>query len=121
MITHDLGVVAETCARVVVMYAGRKVEEAAVGGLFAAPLHPYTRGLLLATPRLETAPGTRRADRPRLAEIPGRVPTLTGGQRGCSFAPRCLQATAVCREESPALEDHGDGHVVACFNCGKAR
>jgi peptide/nickel transport system ATP-binding protein len=103
------------------MYAGRKVEEAAAGELFAAPLHPYTRGLLLATPRLETAPGTRRADRPRLAEIPGMVPTLTGAQKGCSFAPRCPQATAVCREASPALEDHGGGHVVACFNCGGAR
>jgi peptide/nickel transport system ATP-binding protein len=78
MITHDLGVVAETCARVVVMYAGRKVEEAAAGELFSAPLHPYTQGLLLATPRLETTPGTRRADRPRLQEIPGMVPTLKG-------------------------------------------
>ena len=67
MITHDLGVVAETCARVVVMYAGRKVEEATAAELFAAPLHPYTQGLLSATPRLETAPGTHRADRPRLA------------------------------------------------------
>jgi oligopeptide/dipeptide ABC transporter ATP-binding protein len=121
MITHDLGVVAETCARVVVMYAGRKVEEAAAGELFAAPLHPYTRGLLLATPRLETAPGTRRADRRRLAEIPGMVPTLTGGQKGCSFAPRCPLATAACREASPALEDRGHGHVVACFNCGGVR
>jgi peptide/nickel transport system ATP-binding protein len=120
MITHDLGVVAETCNRVVVMYAGRKVEEAAAGELFSAPLHPYTQGLLLATPRLETAPGTRRADRPRLAEIPGMVPTLTGEQKSCSFAPRCPRATAICREAAPKLEDRGGGHVVACFNCGGA-
>jgi peptide/nickel transport system ATP-binding protein len=120
MITHDLGVVAETCNRVVVMYAGRKVEEAAAGELFSAPLHPYTQGLLLATPRLETAPGTRRADRPRLAEIAGMVPTLTGDLKGCSFAPRCRRATAVCREAAPELEDRGGGHEVACFNCGGA-
>ena len=117
LITHDLGVVAETCARVVVMYAGRKVEEAAAGELFSAPLHPYTQGLLLATPRLETTPGTRRADRPRLAEIPGMVPTLSGELKGCSFAPRCPRAIAICRETAPLLEDRGGGHEVACFNC----
>ena len=120
MITHDLGVVAETCARVVVMYAGRKVEEAAAGELFTTPLHPYTQGLLLATPRLETAPGTRRADRPRLAEIPGMVPALKGELKGCSFAPRCHKATAICRESAPKTEDRGNGHIVSCFNCGSA-
>ena len=120
MITHDLGVVAETCARVVVMYAGRKVEEAAAAELFTAPLHPYTQGLLSATPRLETAPGTRRADRPRLQEIPGMVPTLKGELIGCSFAPRCHKATAICRECAPRLEDRGKGHIVSCFNCGSA-
>jgi peptide/nickel transport system ATP-binding protein len=120
MITHDLGVVAETCARVVVMYAGRKVEEAAAAELFSAPLHPYTQGLLLATPRLETAPGTRRADRPRLSEIPGMVPTLKGELKGCSFAPRCHKATAICRESAPSIEDRGNGHMVSCFNCGGA-
>jgi peptide/nickel transport system ATP-binding protein len=120
MITHDLGVVAETCARVVVMYAGRKVEEAAAGELFSAPLHPYTQGLLLATPRLETTPGTRRADRPRLAEIPGMVPTLKGELKGCSFAPRCHKAAAICRESAPTIEDRGNGHIVSCFNCGSA-
>jgi peptide/nickel transport system ATP-binding protein len=121
MITHDLGVVAETCARVVVMYAGRKVEEAATAELFAAPLHPYTVGLLSATPRLETAPGVRRADRSRLQEIPGMVPTLKEESVGCSFAPRCPMATAVCREAEPPLEDHGHGHLAACWNCGSAR
>jgi peptide/nickel transport system ATP-binding protein len=120
MITHDLGVVAETCARVVVMYAGRKVEEAAAGELFSAPLHPYTQGLLLATPRLETTPGTRRADRPRLQEIPGMVPTLKGELIGCSFTPRCHKATAICHESAPKIEDRGNGHIVSCFNCGSA-
>ena len=120
MITHDLGVVAETCARVVVIYAGRKVEEAAAAELFSTPLHPYTQGLLSATPRLETAPGTRRADRPRLQEIPGMVPTLKGEPIGCSFAPRCPKATAICREYAPRLEDRGNGHIVSCFNCGSA-
>ena len=119
MITHDLGVVAETCARVVVMYAGRKVEEASAAELFAAPLHPYTQGLLAATPRLETAAGTRRVDRPRLAEIAGMVPTLKGEATSCSFAPRCPRATAICREQVPPIEDHG-GHEVACFHCGAA-
>ena len=118
LITHDLGVVAETCDRVVVMYAGRKFEEAAAAELFSAPLHPYTQGLLSATPRLETAPGTRRADRPRLQEIPGMVPTLRGEWIGCSFAPRCSKATAICREAAPTLEGHGNGHLVACFHCG---
>jgi peptide/nickel transport system ATP-binding protein len=117
MITHDLGVVAETCARVVVMYAGRKVEEAAAAELFAAPLHPYTQGLLAATPRLDTAPEARRADRPRLQDIPGMVPTLAGERVGCSFAPRCPKATPICRESDPQLEDYGNGHLAACFNC----
>jgi len=120
LITHDLGVVAETCARVVVMYAGRKVEEARTADLFNAPLHPYTQGLLAATPRLSTAPGTRRADRPRLHEIPGMVPTLKGEQKGCSFAPRCPRASARCGEQAPQLQAHGDGHVVACWNVGSA-
>jgi peptide/nickel transport system ATP-binding protein len=120
MITHDLGVVAETCGRVVVMYAGRKVEEAATAELFTAPLHPYTQGLLAATPRLDTAPGTRRTDRMRLQEIPGMVPTLTGERVGCSFAPRCPKSTDICRESDPQLEDYGNGHLTACFNCRSA-
>jgi peptide/nickel transport system ATP-binding protein len=120
MITHDLGVVAETCGRVVVMYAGRKVEEAATAELFTAPLHPYTQGLLAATPRLDTAPGTRRTDRMRLQEIPGMVPTLTGERVGCSFDPRCPKSTDICRESDPQLEDYGNGHLTACFNCRSA-
>jgi len=120
MITHDLGVVAETCGRVVVMYAGRKVEEAATAELFTAPRHPYTLGLLAATPRLDTAPAIRRADRMRLQEIPGMVPTLTGERVGCSFAPRCPKSTDICRESDPQLEDYGNGHLTACFNCRSA-
>jgi peptide/nickel transport system ATP-binding protein len=120
LITHDLGVVAETCERVVVMYAGRKVEEARTDDLFAAPLHPYTRGLLAATPRLDTARGARRATRPRLAEIPGMVPTLRGDSIGCTFAPRCALATTRCREQTPRFEDRGGGHGVACLRAGDA-
>ena len=110
LITHDLGVVAETAQRVVVLYAGRKVEEAPVEALFAAPLHPYTLGLMQAIPSLEGGP------RRRLAEIPGMVPALRGEMRGCSFAPRCARASARCLAEAPAIEDAGGGHLVACWN-----
>ncbi len=113
MITHDLGVVAETCARVVVMYAGRKVEEAPVARLFAAPLHPYTQGLLASIPKLDTA--GRCAARARLAEIPGMVPTLKGQTAGCSFAPRCPWAKPRCSELTPRLAELRAGHRVACW------
>jgi peptide/nickel transport system ATP-binding protein len=118
MITHDLGVVAETCARVLVMYAGHKVEEAAVADLFRTPLHPYTQGLLASVPKLDILGTPRQGRRPRLAEIPGMVPALQGGMPGCSFAPRCPRATAQCRETAPRLEAHGQGHVVACWKPG---
>jgi len=124
MITHDLGVVAETCARVLVMYAGHKVEEAPVAELFGAPLHPYTRGLLASIPKLQIQGGTHpagsahRSRRQRLAEIPGMVPSLSGRLPGCSFAPRCPLATAQCRETAPPLERHGDRHLVACWKAG---
>ncbi|MFM8990508.1 MAG: ABC transporter ATP-binding protein [Alphaproteobacteria bacterium] len=118
MITHDLGVVAETCQRVMVMYAGRKVEEAPVGELFANPLHPYTRGLMRARPRLdEDAEESGR--RPRLQEIPGIVPALNRPIAGCAFAPRCTLATDRCRAERPELEERPGGHLVACFEAGK--
>jgi peptide/nickel transport system ATP-binding protein len=113
LITHDLGVVAETAQRVVVMYAGRKVEEAPVGELFAAPLHPYTRGLMASIPRLGAALDERRH---RLAEIPGMVPSLRSVPQGCSFAPRCAFATERCRTDPPALESARVDHVVACWN-----
>jgi peptide/nickel transport system ATP-binding protein len=102
LITHDLGVVAETCQRVIVMYAGRKVEEAAVEELFAHPLHPYTRGLMRSIPRLalmrqETAPAGR------LQEIPGTVPALSALPAGCAFAPRCPAAFDACTTRVPQL------------------
>jgi peptide/nickel transport system ATP-binding protein len=120
LITHDLGVVAETSQRVVVMYAGRKVEEAPVEVLFEEPLHPYTRGLMRAIPRLDVeadAAGTR----PRLQEIPGLVPNLTRAIVGCAFAPRCTFATDRCRTEPPPLIDAGTGHTVACWEVERVR
>jgi peptide/nickel transport system ATP-binding protein len=113
LITHDLGVVAEMAQRVVVMYAGRKVEEAPVRELFRRPRHPYTRGLLHSVPRLGATLG--RSAPPRLAEIPGMVPSLREPIVGCAFAPRCAYATARCRAEAPALEAKAPGHVAACF------
>ena len=118
MITHDLGVVAETCARVMVMYAGRKVEEAPVEDLFGAPLHPYTQGLMASVPKLDLQGGRVPGQRPRLAEIPGMVPALKGEMRGCSFAPRCPRAVDACRAEAPPLELRGDRHWVACWKPG---
>ena len=120
LITHDLGVVAETTERVVVMYAGRKVEEAPVEALFEEPLHPYTRGLMRAIPRLDVeadAAGTR----PRLQEIPGLVPRLTQPIPGCAFAPRCGFATGRCAVEPPPLIDAGAGHTVACWEVERVR
>jgi peptide/nickel transport system ATP-binding protein len=120
LITHDLGVVAETTQRVVVMYAGRKVEEAPVEVLFEEPLHPYTRGLMRAIPRLDIeadAAGTR----PRLQEIPGLVPILTRPIVGCAFAPRCGFATDRCRAEPPPIVDAGEGHTVACWEVERVR
>ncbi|MFN0304236.1 MAG: ABC transporter ATP-binding protein [Burkholderiales bacterium] len=113
LITHDLGVVAEMAQRVVVMYAGRKVEEAPVGALFARPRHPYTQGLLTSIPRLGAADRTQRR---RLAEIPGMVPSLREPIAGCVFAPRCAHVTALCRREFPPLETKAPGHSVACWN-----
>ena len=108
MITHDLGVVAESCDRVVVMYAGRKVEEATVVDLFERPLHPYTRALMGSMPAMNT-------QAKRLAEIPGMVPAPHELGKGCAFAARCTEVQARCRHETPALTAHGNGHVVACF------
>ena len=117
LITHDLGVVAEMAQRVVVMYAGRKVEEAPVERLFARPLHPYTKGLLGSIPRLaEAAAGDARK---RLAEIPGMVPSLTDVVGGCLFAPRCPHATARCAAEYPPLEEKAAGHWVACWEADR--
>ena len=111
LITHDLGVVAEMAQRVVVMYAGRKVEEAPVEELFARPRHPYTRGLMNSMPRLGSSHGTRT----RLQEIPGMVPSLREPLAGCAFAARCAHAVDACRAGAPAFEARAPGHSVACW------
>ena len=110
LITHDLGVVAETCQRVIVMYAGRKVEEAGVEELFDRPLHPYTRGLMASIPRRQAKSRVRR-----LKEIPGIVPSLREPIPGCAFAERCGFATERCRREAPPLVQRGPAHVAACW------
>jgi peptide/nickel transport system ATP-binding protein len=114
LITHDLGVVAEMAQRVVVMYAGRKAEEAPVGPLFRRPLHPYTKGLLNSVPRLGAT--LDRDEAPRLAEIPGTVPSLKEAIPGCPFAARCSFATGECRREMPPFEEKEPGHFAACFH-----
>ncbi len=120
LITHDLGVVAETAQRVIVMYAGRKVEEASVEALFAAPLHPYTRGLLASIPRLDL--GDDAAETPagetvgRLVEIPGMVPSLMNLPAGCAFAPRCARADERCRAAYPPYEEKRPSHFAACWH-----
>jgi peptide/nickel transport system ATP-binding protein len=116
LITHDLGVVAETAQRVIVMYAGRKVEEAPVEELFARPQHPYTRGLMASIPRLELMRGYDNNDvDARLQEIPGMVPALTNLPDGCVFAPRCPYALDLCREAYPAYEEKRPQHWAACW------
>jgi peptide/nickel transport system ATP-binding protein len=113
LITHNLGVVADIADRVLVMYAGRKVEEAPVEELFARPQHPYTIGLMGAIPR----PGG--ADKQgRLREIPGRVPSLVAPWSACAFADRCPRADEKTRSEVPPLRDVGHNHRVACFHPG---
>ncbi|TMJ96552.1 MAG: ABC transporter ATP-binding protein [Alphaproteobacteria bacterium] len=117
VITHDLGVVAEIARRVMVMYAGRKVEEAPVAELFRSPRHPYTRGLLSAVPKL----GSSLADaQTRLAEIPGVVPSLKQRIAGCVFASRCALAADLCRRVAPALEEKAPAHFAACHFAAKA-
>ena len=107
LITHDLGVVAEMCDEVVVMYAGEIVERATVADLFARPEHPYTVGLIGSIPRLDTK-------RDRLSTIAGSVPSLAGSIVGCRFAPRCPFADELCRQKSPALINTGGGHLSRC-------
>ncbi len=108
LITHNLGVVAETTIRVYVMYAGQIVEEAATADLFARPAHPYTAGLLAAVPRLDRS-------QERLAQIPGQVPPATAWPAGCRFHPRCPYAWDRCRSEAPPLLAAGDGHRARCW------
>ena len=112
-ITHDLGVVAELCSRVVVMYLGQVVEEADTESLFAKPLHPYTRGLIKSIPQLD---GDRSED---LHVIKGVVPALDNIPKGCRFAPRCPYADDLCREEMPDLELQNNGQKVRCWHAEK--
>ena len=117
LITHSLGVVAEMAQRVIVMYGGRKVEEAPVGALFATPRHPYTRALLSSVPRLRSSlAGNGKA---RLAEIAGVVPSLKEAIPGCIFAPRCRHASEPCRQSYPPLEQKAAGHWVACWEADR--
>jgi peptide/nickel transport system ATP-binding protein len=111
LITHDLGVVAEVAERVMVMYAGYKVEEAPVVELFSAPRHPYTRGLLGAVPKLGSS---LKGGDVKLAEIPGQVPDSSQRIDGCVFASRCGLATDLCRKSAPALEAKAPHHFAAC-------
>jgi len=116
LITHDLGVVAQTAQRVIVMYAGKKVEEATVEALFENPRHPYTRGLMASMPAVATFGSNSDA---RLVEIPGMVPSLTNLPPGCAFAPRCPLAIDRCRAEYPPLQDWGDHHLAACWRAAE--
>ena len=116
LITHDLGVVAQTAQRVIVMYAGKKVEEADVETLFANPRHPYTRGLMASIPALPSSGTNTEA---RLAEIPGMVPALTRLPPGCAFAPRCALAIQRCHAEYPPLQDYGGDHLAACWRAAE--
>ncbi len=116
LITHDLAVVAETAQRVIVMYAGKKVEEAEVETLFGEPLHPYTHGLLASIPHLEVIGGDTVVANGRLKEIPGMVPALTNLPPGCAFAPRCAFADDRCRAVAPDYEEKRPGHWAACWH-----
>ena len=116
LITHDLGVVAQTAQRVIVMYAGKKVEEATVEALFENPRHPYTRGLMASMPAVISLGAKTDA---RLTEIPGMVPSLTNLPAGCAFAPRCRLAIDRCRQEYPPLQDFGDNHFSACWRAAE--
>jgi len=114
-ITHDLGLVAEMARRVIVMYAGRKVEEAPVEELFARPQHPYTHGLMASVPRLSLMSGSTEKRSDRLQEIPGMVPALSDLPGGCVFAPRCAHAENRCRERYPDYEEKQPSHWAACW------
>jgi len=112
LITHDMGVIAETAQRVVVMYAAKVAEEAPVADLFKEPLHPYTQGLLRSIPRIDKD----ATERQRLETIPGTVPTLRGDiAPGCRFAPRCPFVKSVCTEKDPVIKEVKPGHRVSCW------
>jgi len=118
LITHDLGIIAETVKRVIVMYAGKIVEEAPTRTIFKAPLHPYSQGLLQSMPRL----GDKvRLGRVRLEEIPGIVPSLYELPAGCRFSTRCRHTMEICRKEEPELEEIEEGHFCRCWLTHKER
>ena len=108
--------VAQTAQRAIVMYAGRKVEEATVEALFENPRHPYTRGLMASMPAVIGLDANNDA---RLTEIPGMVPSLTNLPAGCAFAPRCQFAIDRCRAEYPPLQEFGGNHWAACWRAGE--
>jgi oligopeptide/dipeptide ABC transporter ATP-binding protein len=114
LVTHDLGVVAERADEVAIMYAGRVVERAPVGDIFARPLHPYTRGLMRSIPKV----GAQKQR--RLESIPGTVPDLLHLPSGCRFRDRCPLAVAACAEADPPLEAHGAARLVACIRADEA-
>jgi peptide/nickel transport system ATP-binding protein/oligopeptide transport system ATP-binding protein len=116
MITHDLGVIAETASRVVVMYAGKVAEEASTAAIFEDPKHPYTRGLLRSIPKLGERSRGRNA---RLSEIPGMVPGLLDLATGCPFHPRCAKVMTICPEQMPDLFNVGDDHLARCWLYGR--
>ena len=120
LITHDLGIVAETAEHVIVMYAGRKVEEGDVRSVFADPQHPYTRGLIHSIPRLALMRSGGAVQPERLQEIPGMVPPLSNLPAGCAFAPRCALASDICRRDAPPLEEKRPGLFAACWHAGAA-
>ena len=111
LISHDLGVIAEMADDVIVMYAGRIIEQAPVHSLFAAPSHPYTQGLLASIPAVE-------GEQQRLQPVPGTVPPPHDRPKGCAFHPRCSFSDEKCRAERPPLEEKLAGHRVACWHAG---
>ena len=113
LISHDMALVAETCDRVAVMYAGQVVEEGPVERMFRSPLHPYTSGLLQSIPRLRTVRSVSKAG--KLPAIPGVVPNPADLPKGCAFAPRCPRAMDICASEGPRLHKAGTGHEVRCW------
>ncbi|MEZ0167606.1 ABC transporter ATP-binding protein [Microvirga sp. TS319] len=113
-ISHDLGAVSQVCERICVMYAGRIVEEGAIGALFEQPRHPYTRGLFDAIPRLD-------GGREKLVPIAGTVPDPRRLPQGCAFSPRCPRATGLCRDSQPILRPQQDGRRLSCFHPGAGK
>jgi len=112
LITHDLSIIAETCEKTAIMYAGRIVEYGNVVGIFKQPLHPYTQGLMAAFPSI-------RAARTKMASIPGQPPDLLNPPSGCRFHPRCPYAMEVCKEKSPELYEIDKDHFAACYLIAK--